>query len=87
MPRLRALGVSRLALFGSFARNEQNARSDIDLLDEFAPGRKTFDNFNAVYDLLEESVGCPVELVTKESLSPHIGPRILCEAEYVIASS
>lgn len=81
--QLRALGVRRLGLFGSYARGQQRADSDIDLLVEFEPGRKTFDNFMAVSLLLEQSLGRPVELVTLESLSPYIGPRILREVEYV----
>ena len=36
--RLQALGVKRLGLFGSFAREEQKPASDIDLLVEFQPG-------------------------------------------------
>jgi predicted nucleotidyltransferase len=86
-PQLRALGVMRLALFGSFVRDAQHPASDVDLLVGFAPGRKTFDNFTATCDLLEDSLGRPVELVTFESLSPYIGPHILREAEDVIVSA
>lgn len=39
-PRLRALGVNRLGLFGSFVRGEQSPDSDIDFLVEFIPGQK-----------------------------------------------
>jgi predicted nucleotidyltransferase len=85
-PRLRELGVVRLALFGSFCRGEQRDDSDVDLLAEFAPGKKSFDNFMAVCDLLEASLQRRVELLTRESLSPHIGPRILQEAEDVVAA-
>lgn len=85
-PQLCAHGVRRLALFGSFARNSQNMDSDVDLLVEFLPGRKTFDNFIAVCELLEESLQRRVEVLTPESLSPHIGPRILQEAEDVIVA-
>jgi len=81
--RLRALGVSRIGLFGSFAREEQAPDSDIDLLVEFAPGKKTFDNFMALSFYLEDLLGRKVELVTRESLSPYIGPHILKEVEYV----
>ncbi len=80
---LRDLGVRRLGLFGSFARGQQNEDSDIDLLVEFEPGSKTFDNLLQVATLLEELFGRPVELVTPESLSPYIGPAILREVEYV----
>jgi uncharacterized protein len=83
-PELRARGVRRLALFGSFMRDTQHAESDVDFLVEFTSGKKTFDNFIAVGDLLEESLGRRVELLTPESLSPYIGPRILQEAEDVV---
>lgn len=43
--RIKALGVKRLGLFGSFVRAEQGAASDVDLLVEFEQDRKTFDNF------------------------------------------
>jgi len=85
-PQLREHGVQRLALFGSFARNVPRADSDVDLLVEFLPGRKTFDNFIAVCELLEASLRRRVEVLTLESLSPHIGPHILQEAEDVIVS-
>ncbi|HEX8210622.1 MAG TPA: nucleotidyltransferase family protein [Longimicrobium sp.] len=84
---IRGLGVGRLALFGSFARSEARPESDVDLLVEFAPERKSFDAFMLLYDLLEERLGRPVELVTTESLSPYIGPRILAEAEDVVRAA
>jgi len=85
-PQLRAWGVQRLALFGSFLRNAQHADSDVDVLVEFLPGRKTFDNFIAVCELLEASLQRRVEVLTPESLSPHIGPHILQEAEDVVVA-
>jgi uncharacterized protein len=85
-PQLRALGVTRLALFGSFARGEQHANSDVDLLADFNPGQKTYDHFLAVCELLETALQRRVELLTRESLSPHIGQRILQEAEDVVAA-
>jgi predicted nucleotidyltransferase len=86
-PQLRTRGVKRLALFGSFVRNESHADSDVDMLVEFIPGHKTFDNFLAVCELLEQTLQRPIELVTLESLSPHIGPHILREAQDVIFAS
>lgn len=85
-PQLRAHGVKRLALFGSFARDDPHPDSDVDLLVEFAPRQKTFDNFLAVCELLEAELHRRVELLTRESLSPYIGPRILQEAEDVVAA-
>ncbi|MCX5895652.1 MAG: nucleotidyltransferase family protein [Proteobacteria bacterium] len=79
---LRALGIKRIGLFGSFARGEQRLDSDIDLLVEFEPGRKTFDAFMELSFFLEEVLNHRIELVTVESLSPYIGPYILKEVEY-----
>ncbi len=81
--QLRALGVKRLGLFGSFVRSEQRADSDVDMLVEFEPGQKTFDHFMQLSFFLEDLLGRNVELVTPEALSPHIGPYILKEVEYV----
>jgi hypothetical protein len=80
--RIRALGVERLGLFGSFARDQQRSESDVDMLVEFEPGQKTFDNFIKLAFLLEDLLQRRVELLTRESLSPHIGPHILAEIEY-----
>jgi predicted nucleotidyltransferase len=82
-PNLRALGVKRMGLFGSFVRGEQLADSDIDLLVEFEPMRKKFDTFMELSFFLEEILGHNIDLVTTESLSPYIGPYILREVEYV----
>lgn len=81
--RLRALGVKRIGLFGSFVRGEQRLDSDIDLLVEFEPGRKTFDSFMELSFFLEEALEHRTELVTMEALSPYLGPHILKEVEYV----
>lgn len=81
--RLKALGVSRLGVFGSFVRNEVTPRSDVDFLVEFRHGEKTFDHFIELAFLLEEITGRKIELLTPESLSKHIGPRILREVSYV----
>lgn len=81
--RIRSLGVKWLGLFGSFVRGEQHADSDVDLLVEFEQGQRTFDHFIQLSFLLEDLLGRRVELVTPESLSPHIGPYILREVEYV----
>ena len=80
---LRRLGVQRLGLFGSFQHGTPHAESDVDLLVEFAPGAKSFDRYMALASLLEDRLGRPVELVTPESLSPHLGPHILRNVDYV----
>jgi predicted nucleotidyltransferase len=74
----RQYGVRSLGLFGSYARNDQNAHSDIDILVEFdAPIgllRLTHLERN-----LSELLGEKVDLVMKSALKPRIGRRILEE--------
>ena len=84
---LAAMGVRAIGLFGSVARQEDEAGSDVDILVEFDAGAKTFRNFNRVCDLLEREIGPDFDLVTPEGLSPHIRHFILKEVEYVAIAS
>ena len=79
---LKALGVRRIGIFGSFVRGEQHPESDLDMRVEFEPGRKRFDGFMELSFLLEEILEHRIELVTAESLSHYLGPHILREVEY-----
>ena len=85
--QIAQFGVNRIGLFGSFVRDEQGSHSDVDVLVEFWPAKKTFDNFMQLAALLERLLGRRVELVTTDALSPYIGPHILEEVEYVSLSS
>lgn len=79
----RRFGVNRLGLFGSVVRNEANAKSDIDVLVEFDPAKKTFRNFIGTAEFMENLTGRSVDLITKESLSPYFRPHVLKEILYV----
>ena len=81
--QIKALGVKRLGLFGSFVRGKPHETSDVDLLVEFESGQKTFDHFMALSFLLEDLLQRRVELLTPQGLSPYIGPYIIKEVEYV----
>lgn len=81
---LKRFGIRNVGLFGSFVRNEQSENSDIDLLIDFEPGMENFDNYMAACDFLENLFkNYKVEIVTRNGLSPYIGPKILNEALYV----
>ena len=79
---LKRFGVKRCGLFGSFERGDQTKQSDIDILVEFEPGKKSFDNFVYLAFFLKALLGRRVDLITVESLSPYIGPHILREVVY-----
>lgn len=71
-------GVKSLLLFGSVARNESTATSDVDLLVEFNRPVGYFGLF-ALQDYLEKLLGCSVDLGTPNSLKPYIRERIMGE--------
>lgn len=82
--KLSKLGIRSVGLFGSYIRNEQSIDSDIDLLIDFEPEKENFDNYMAVYDFFEKLFKNErIEVVTKNGLSPYIGPKILKEVQYV----
>ncbi|MGI0486614.1 nucleotidyltransferase family protein [Pantanalinema rosaneae CENA516] len=76
---LTQLGVTTLALFGSVARNEAHANSDIDLLVELK-SPLTFDRYMDVKFYLEDLLGTKVDLVTWKSLKPQIRAAVQREA-------
>ena len=83
-PQLLQHGVHRIGLFGSYSRNEQSGKSDIDLLIDFEPDKENFDNYMAVCDLFESIFqNEKIDIVTKNGLSPYIGPQILKQVTYV----
>ena len=81
--KIFTFGVKRIGLFGSFVHETQKPDSDVDLVVEFETGQKTFENFMQLSFFLEKLLQRRVELVTRESLSPYIGPHILAEVEDV----
>lgn len=82
--KLSEFGIRSVGLFGSYIRNEQSNESDIDLLIDFEPEKENFNNYMAVYDLFEKLFkNEKIEVITKNGLSPHIGPEILNEVQYV----
>ena len=78
----REYGVRSLALFGSVARDEATAASDLDLLVEFDRPTGLLGLFN-LQAHLEELLGCPVDLGTPSSLKPRVRQRVLSEVVYV----
>jgi predicted nucleotidyltransferase len=80
MPEIRRrFEAQSLAVFGSVARNESRADSDLDVLVEFA-GRPTFDNYMGLKLYLEELFGVAVDLAIPSDLRPALRPRIEQEA-------
>ena len=78
-PELQArFGVTRLALFGSTARNAAASHSDVDILVGF-DGPATSERYFGVLFYLEDLLGCSVDLVTEKALRPELRPHIAKE--------
>ena len=72
-------GARNVRLFGSAARGQADALSDIDILVDLEPGRSLLDLGGLLMDL-QELLGCPVDVVTEKGLRPRIKERVLREA-------
>lgn len=70
--------VHSLGIFGSYARDQQRAESDLDILVEFdeTPG---LINFIELENYLSDLLNLKVDLVMRQALKPRIGRRILEE--------
>jgi predicted nucleotidyltransferase len=69
-------GARNLRVFGSMARGEADAASDLDLLVDLEPGRSLID-LGALLVELEALLGMRVDVVTEAGLRPAIRARIL----------
>jgi predicted nucleotidyltransferase len=78
---LRSLGIDKLYLFGSYARNEATEDSDVDVFVEFsdAPGNR-FRSFMGSIELLEQALDRPVDVGTRKSLHRLIRDEVEREA-------
>ena len=76
-------GVASLSLFGSVARDEAAAESDVDILVTFVQTPGIF-GFLELKEYLENLLQCSVDLVTKNALKKQFREQILQEALYAV---
>ncbi len=72
-------GASNVRVFGSTARGESDAASDVDFVVELDADRSLLDLGGLVSEL-EVLLGCSVDVVTERGLRPVIRDRVLSEA-------
>ena len=72
-------GASDVRVFGSVARGEADAASDVDLIVRFEPGRSLLDHA-ALWLELEALLGCRVDVLSESGLKPRIREKVLKEA-------
>jgi predicted nucleotidyltransferase len=72
-------GADNVRVFGSVARHEDDAQSDVDFLVALQPGRSLLDLGALLMDL-QDLLGCDVDVVTELGLRARIRQRVLEEA-------
>lgn len=72
-------GARNVRVFGSVARGEADAQSDIDLIVEFEPRRTLLDHAGLWLEL-QELLGCRVDVVSERGVKPRIREQVLKEA-------
>lgn len=80
---LKKYNVKSIRIFGSYARGEANPESDLDVIVEFYE-RKSLFELVGIEQELEDKLGIKVDLLTKESISPHLIDRIEKESKLVL---
>jgi len=79
---LAKYGVRKIGLFGSFARGEQGADSDLDVLVDFKE-RKSLLTLVRIERELSEQIGIKVDLLTQQAISPYLVDRIKSELKVI----
>jgi len=80
---LRARGVAHAALFGSRARDEARADSDIDILVEIAPdSRMDVFRYIGIVHAIEDLFPLRVDVSNRIAQKPHIRPSAERDAIY-----
>ncbi|NTJ42037.1 DNA polymerase III subunit beta [Agrobacterium larrymoorei] len=68
---VRSMGATALYLFGSTARNEAQASSDIDVFIDYDPAQKfSLLELVGIKQFLEEELSVEVDITTRNSLHP-----------------
>ncbi len=74
--------IKEIGVFGSYVRNEQTEKSDIDILIDYNSGMTLFTVVD-LQDFLEKIFNKKVDIAFKKSLKQRIGQHILSEVIYI----
>lgn len=79
-------GVASLEVFGSVARGEDGAGSDVDLLYVLKPGVRLGFRLFDLEDELTDLFGRPVDLVARRSVNKYLREQVLADAQPLYAA-
>lgn len=76
--------IVKIGLFGSFARNDQNSASDIDLIVEFKDNTQNLYNLKREMKLfIKKELNLDVDIAREKYIKPKYKKSILKETHYV----
>ncbi len=81
-PICKQYDIVELRLFGSWARDEANPYSDVDLLAYFSKPKSLL-TMVKIQRLLSETLHRPVDLLTEASLSPYLRQHIRSQSRII----
>ncbi len=84
LPILKRHAVKKAAIFGSFARGDAKARSDVDILIEYKAKDKSLFDLVDLKSELEETLDRKVDLITYNSIYSRIRKQILAEQVVIL---
>ena len=80
----KQFNIIRIGIFGSFARNEETANSDIDILITMTEGTEDiFEKRLALKNIISEYFSCPVDICHEKAIKPVFKQMILKDIIYV----
>ncbi len=79
---LKRYNPKKISVFGSYVRNEETSKSDIDIIVEFS-GKKSLLELVGIEQELSEKLKMKVDLLTLNSISPYILPYIKKEEKVI----
>lgn len=75
--QVRAEGATALFLYGSRARGDNRANSDVDLYVDYDPtSRFSLLDLAGIYNVIADRTGLPISITTRDSLHPKLRPEI-----------
>jgi uncharacterized protein len=81
---LKDFNLSKIGIFGSFAKDIQKENSDLDLIVEFKPGTENlYENKQKMKKFIEDKLNIKVDICREKYIKDIFKEKILSDATYI----